>query len=167
MEFRNWLMRHGNEHRFMKNPGNDKRTADRKASHVNQLVRITLGLPEGKGPIKKSELGKTRRVGSVRISRRRKRNRSSIIAIHTKSYVSGRYMSLHFERRSWYIWKKTTYLWIGRCFVFNPRPVTMRPETSSTSSRQKRIRSEKCLSIRKRDASNGNRHHRTYRPMAA
>jgi integrase len=67
MEFRNWLMKHGNEHRFLKNPGNDKRTADRKASHVNQLVRITLGLPEGKGPIKKSELGKIRRTGSVKI----------------------------------------------------------------------------------------------------
>jgi len=58
MEFRNWLMKHGNEYRFIKNPGNDKRTADRKASHVNQLVKITLGLPDGKGPIKKSELGK-------------------------------------------------------------------------------------------------------------
>jgi hypothetical protein len=60
-------MKHGNEHRFMKNPGNDKRTADRKASHVNQLVRITLGLPEGKGPIKKSELGKIKRIGPVKI----------------------------------------------------------------------------------------------------
>ncbi|MGB7495649.1 MAG: hypothetical protein WBR26_22910 [Candidatus Acidiferrum sp.] len=67
MEFRNWLMKHGNEHRFLKNPGNDKRTADRKTSHVNQLIRITLGLPDGKGPIKKSELGKIRRVGSVKI----------------------------------------------------------------------------------------------------
>jgi integrase len=67
MEFRNWLMKHGNEHRFLKNPGNDKRTADRKASHVNQLVRITLGLPEGKGPIKKSELGKIKRIGPVKI----------------------------------------------------------------------------------------------------
>ena len=67
MEFRNWLMKHGNEHRFIKNPGNDKRTADRKASHVNQLVKITLGLPDGKGPIKKSELGKIRRVGPVKI----------------------------------------------------------------------------------------------------
>jgi hypothetical protein len=38
---------------------------DRKASHVNKLVRITLGLPDGKGPIKKSELGKIRRGGSV------------------------------------------------------------------------------------------------------
>ncbi|HET6142535.1 MAG TPA: site-specific integrase [Candidatus Acidoferrales bacterium] len=67
MEFRNWLMKKGNEHRFLQNPGNDKRTADRKTSHVNQLVRITLGLPEGKGPIKKSELGKIRRIGSVKI----------------------------------------------------------------------------------------------------
>lgn len=67
MEFRNWLMKHGNEHRFLTNPGNDKRTADRKASHVNQLVRIALGLPEGKGPIKKSELGKIRRIGPVKI----------------------------------------------------------------------------------------------------
>jgi integrase len=67
MEFRNWLMKHGNEHRFLKNPGNDKRTADRKTSHVNQLVRITLGLPEGKGPIKKSDLGKIRRIGRVKI----------------------------------------------------------------------------------------------------
>jgi site-specific recombinase XerD len=67
MEFRNWLMKHGNEHRFLKNPGNDKRTANRKASHVNQLVKITLGLPDGKGPIKKSELGKIRRVGPVKI----------------------------------------------------------------------------------------------------
>jgi integrase len=31
------------------------------------LVRITLGLPEGKGPIKKSELGKIRRIGPVKI----------------------------------------------------------------------------------------------------
>jgi site-specific recombinase XerD len=67
MEFRNWLIKHGNEHRFLKSPGNDKRTADRKASHVNQLVRITLDLPEGKGPIKKSELGKIRRIGPVKI----------------------------------------------------------------------------------------------------
>jgi integrase len=67
MEFRNWLMKHGNEHRFLKNPGNEKRTANRKASHVNQMIRITLGLPEGKGPIKKSELGKIRRVGPVKI----------------------------------------------------------------------------------------------------
>jgi len=44
MEFRNWLMTHGNEHRFMKNSGNAMRTANRKASHVNQLVRITLFL---------------------------------------------------------------------------------------------------------------------------
>ena len=67
MEFRNWLMKHGNEHRFLKNPGNDKRTANRKTSHVNQLVRITLGLPEGKGPVKKSELGKIKRAGPVKI----------------------------------------------------------------------------------------------------
>jgi len=67
MEFRNWLMKDGNEHRFLKNPGNEKRTANRKASHVNQLVRITLGLPEGKGPIKKSELGKIKRIGPVKI----------------------------------------------------------------------------------------------------
>jgi hypothetical protein len=67
MEFRNWLMSRGNEHWFLKNPGDDKRTADRKASHVNQLVRITLGLPEGKGPIKKSDLGKIRRIGPVKI----------------------------------------------------------------------------------------------------
>jgi hypothetical protein len=67
MEFRNWLMTHGNEHRFMKNSGNAMRTANRKASHVNQLVRITLGLPDGKGPIRKSELGKTKRNGFVKI----------------------------------------------------------------------------------------------------
>ncbi len=67
MEFRNWLMKYGNEHRFLKNPGNDKRTANRKTSHVNQLVRITLGLPEGKGPVKKSELGKIKRAGPVKI----------------------------------------------------------------------------------------------------
>jgi integrase len=67
MEFRNWLMKLGNEHRFLKNPGNDKRTANRKTSHVNQLVRITLGLPEGKGPVKKSELGKIKRAGPVKI----------------------------------------------------------------------------------------------------
>lgn len=46
MEFRNWLMKRGNEHRYLKTPGNDTRTADRKASHVNQLVRITLRLPD-------------------------------------------------------------------------------------------------------------------------
>jgi integrase len=67
MEFRNWLTKHGNEHRFIRNPGNDKRTANRKVSHVNQLVRLTLSLPEGKGPIKKSELGKIKRVGPVKI----------------------------------------------------------------------------------------------------
>jgi integrase len=66
MEFRNWLMTHGNEHRFMKNSGNAKRTANRKASHVNQLVKITLGLPDGKGPITKSDLGKIRRIGLVK-----------------------------------------------------------------------------------------------------
>jgi hypothetical protein len=44
LEFRNWLMTHGNEHRFTKNGGNAKRTANRKASHVNQLVKITLSL---------------------------------------------------------------------------------------------------------------------------
>ncbi len=67
MDFRNRLMKHGNEHRFLKNPGNDKRTADRKASHLNQMVRITLGLSEGKGPIKKAELGKIKRVNPVKI----------------------------------------------------------------------------------------------------
>jgi integrase len=67
MDFRNWLMKHGNEHKHLKKTGNEKRTADRKASHVNQLIRITLGLPDGKGPIKKSELGKIRRVGPVKI----------------------------------------------------------------------------------------------------
>ena len=55
MEFRNWLITRGNEHRFTKNSGHAKRTANRKASHVNQLVKITLGLPDGKGPITKSD----------------------------------------------------------------------------------------------------------------
>jgi hypothetical protein len=51
----------------MKNPGNDKRTANRKAAHVNQLVRITLGLPEGKGPVKKSETGQDQEISPVKI----------------------------------------------------------------------------------------------------
>jgi integrase len=67
MDFRNWLMKNGNEHKHMKKSGNEKRTANRKVSHVNQMIRLTLGLPEGKGPIKKSELGKIRRVGPVKI----------------------------------------------------------------------------------------------------
>jgi integrase len=51
----------------MKQSGNEKRTANRKVSHVNQMIRLTLGLPEGKGPVTKSELGKIRRGGPVKI----------------------------------------------------------------------------------------------------
>lgn len=67
MDFRNWLMKNGNEHKHMKQSGNEKRTANRKVSHVNQMIRLTLGLPEGKGPVKKSELGKIRRAGPVKV----------------------------------------------------------------------------------------------------
>jgi integrase len=60
MTFRNWLVKNGNEKRNSKNPGNDRLTANWKAMRVNKLVKETLGLLPGKGPIKKSDLGKMR-----------------------------------------------------------------------------------------------------------
>jgi site-specific recombinase XerD len=67
LEYHRWLMTDGNEHKHMKKKGNDKRTADWKTMRVNQFVRKTLGLPDGKGPITKSELQIKKRRGSVKI----------------------------------------------------------------------------------------------------
>lgn len=67
LEFHRWLMVEGNEHEHMKKKGNDKRTSDWKTMRVNQFVRKTLGLPDGKGPITKSDLRIKKRRGSVKI----------------------------------------------------------------------------------------------------
>ena len=53
--------------RYSKKKGNDKLTADWKAARVNQFVRLTLGLTPGNGPIKKSDLGKMKPNGPVKI----------------------------------------------------------------------------------------------------
>jgi len=58
MGFRNWLIKEGNEKKNLKKSGNDRLTANWKAMRVNKFVKDTLGLPPGKGPIKKSDLGK-------------------------------------------------------------------------------------------------------------
>lgn len=58
MAFRKWLLKNGNEKKNTKKPGNDRLTANWKAMRVNKLVKETLGLLPGKGPIKKSDLGK-------------------------------------------------------------------------------------------------------------
>jgi hypothetical protein len=73
LEFHRWLMTDGNEHKHMKKKGNDKHTADWKTMRVNQFVRKTLGLPDGKGPITKSELRIKKRRGSVKIYAKLKR----------------------------------------------------------------------------------------------
>jgi Phage integrase, N-terminal SAM-like domain len=57
MAYRKWLLKSGNEKKSAKSNGNDKLTADWKVFRVNKLVKTTLGLPHGKGPIKKSDLG--------------------------------------------------------------------------------------------------------------
>ncbi len=67
LQFRNWLVDYGNEHRYKPNPGNEKLTADWKAMRVNQFVKRTLGLPDAKGPVKKSDLGKMKPNGPVKI----------------------------------------------------------------------------------------------------
>jgi site-specific recombinase XerD len=67
MAYRNWLLKNGNEKRNAKTKGNDKLTADWKALRVNKLVKVTLGLPHGKGPIKKSDLGKMKPNGLPQI----------------------------------------------------------------------------------------------------
>lgn len=67
MEFRKWLVKNGNEKKNSKKQGNDPLTADWKAMRVNQFVKTTLGLPDGKGPIKKSDLGKMKPSGPVKI----------------------------------------------------------------------------------------------------
>ena len=67
MEFRNWAVRYGNEKKNYKKKGNDLLTANWKAMRVNQFVKITLGLPQGTGPIKKSDLGKMKPSGPVKI----------------------------------------------------------------------------------------------------
>jgi len=67
MEFRNWAVRYGNEKKNSKKKGNDLLTANWKAMRVNQFVKITLGLPQGTGPIKKSDLGKMKPSGPVKI----------------------------------------------------------------------------------------------------
>jgi len=67
MAFRNWLLKNGNEKKYSKKKGNDKLTADWKAARVNQFVRLTLGLTPGNGPVKKSDLGKMKPSGPVKI----------------------------------------------------------------------------------------------------
>ena len=67
MEFRNWAVRNGNEKKNSKKKGNDLLTANWKAMRVNQFVKFTLGLPHGTGPIKKSDLGKMKPSGPVKI----------------------------------------------------------------------------------------------------
>jgi integrase len=67
MEFRNWAVKSGNEKKNSKKRGNDLLTANWKAMRVNQFVKVTLGLPHGKGPIKKSDLGKMKPSGPVKI----------------------------------------------------------------------------------------------------
>jgi hypothetical protein len=67
MQFRNWAVKYGNEKKNSKKKGNDLLTANWKAHRVNQFVKVTLGLPHGKGPIKKSDLGKMKPSGPVRI----------------------------------------------------------------------------------------------------
>jgi integrase len=67
MAYRNWLLRNGNEKKNAKTKGNDKLTADWKALRVNKLVKVTMGLPHGKGPIKKSDLGKMKPNGPPKI----------------------------------------------------------------------------------------------------
>jgi integrase len=58
MAFRNLLLKDGNEKKNCRKRGNDRLTANWKAMRVNKLVKETLGLLPGKGPIKKSDLGK-------------------------------------------------------------------------------------------------------------
>ena len=67
MAFRNWLLKNGNEKKYSKKKGNDKLTADWKAARVNQFARLTLGLTPGNGPVKKSDLGKMKPSGPVKI----------------------------------------------------------------------------------------------------
>jgi integrase len=47
--------------------GNSRLTADWKAMRVNKFVKVTLGLADGKGPIKKSDLGKMKPNGPPKI----------------------------------------------------------------------------------------------------
>jgi site-specific recombinase XerD len=47
--------------------GNSRLTADWKAMRVNKFVKVTLGLADGKGPIKKSDLGKMKANGPPKI----------------------------------------------------------------------------------------------------
>jgi site-specific recombinase XerD len=47
--------------------GNSRLTVDWKAMRVNKFVKVTLGLADGKGPIKKSDLGKMKPNGPPKI----------------------------------------------------------------------------------------------------
>ncbi|MGA2414930.1 MAG: site-specific integrase [Candidatus Sulfotelmatobacter sp.] len=47
--------------------GNSRLTADWKAMRVNKFVKVTLGLADGKGPIRKSDLGKMKPNGAPKI----------------------------------------------------------------------------------------------------
>jgi integrase len=67
MEFRNWLIKSGNEKRTACKKGNEQLTANWKVMRVNQFVKKTLDLPDGKGPTKKSDLGKMKPNGPVKI----------------------------------------------------------------------------------------------------
>ncbi len=66
MAFRNWLLKQGNEKKNLRKDGNERLTANWKAMRVNKLVKDALGLPHGKGPIKKSDLGKLKPNGPVK-----------------------------------------------------------------------------------------------------
>lgn len=67
MAFRNWLLKEGNEKKNLKKKGNERLTANWKTMRVNKLVKDALGLPQGKGPIKKSDLGKLKPNGPPKI----------------------------------------------------------------------------------------------------
>ena len=67
MAFRNWLVKKGNEKKNRNKPGNDRLTANWKVMRVNKLVKETLGLLPGKGPIRKSDLGKMKPNNPPRI----------------------------------------------------------------------------------------------------
>jgi hypothetical protein len=67
MEFRNWLVKSGNEKENDRKKGNDLLTTNWKVMRINQFVKVTLGLPHGKGPIKKSDLGKMKPKSPVKI----------------------------------------------------------------------------------------------------
>jgi len=67
LSFRNWLLKEGNEKKNLRKKGNERLTANWKAMRVNKFVKDALGLPQGKGPIKKCDLGKLKPNGPPKI----------------------------------------------------------------------------------------------------